>query len=362
MKFTPRAAQGKLKYGDKGNCTAELFSSLNIPEETKKNLAKWGNFGLAQGTWSSYRTAERMWWTCMKAKRRLSQLPASQDDITIFVEWLIEDRNVKAGTVKSYLAGIRQMHIVKGMDPPVIRSAGIQWVLKGKKNAENISARRTGQDGRLPMTVNMMKLLKETIRVSDEDITWKLLLWAVCCLAFNGAFRIHELLAKSATEFDVDFTLLTEHIRLREGRATEGGRFLEVKLQCPKEDKTGKAVIVEVFESTGSLGPVKAFERWRSRTVAELGYPLFREQCGTPLTGRKLNSWLKRLLSPYVDYSKKKITSHSFRIGLATTLGTLGFSDSDIKQAGRWNSNAYELYMRQPRVKRSGVAKKIGHI
>ena len=117
----------------------------------------------------------------MKAKRRLSQLPASQDDITIFVEWLIEDRNVKAGTVKSYLAGIRQMHIVKGMDPPVIRSAGIQWVLKGKKNAENISARRTGQDGRLPMTVNMMKLLKETIRVLDEDITWKLLLWAVCC-------------------------------------------------------------------------------------------------------------------------------------------------------------------------------------
>lgn len=206
MKFKPRAAYGKSKYGEKGNCTAELFSSLNIPEETKKNLAKWGNFGLAQGTWSSYRTAERMWWTCMKAKHRLSQLPASQDDITVFVEWLIEDRNVKAGTVKSYLAGIRQMHIAKGMDPPVIRSAGIQWVLKGKKNAENIQARKTGQEGRLPMTVNMMKLLKETIRAWNEDMARKLLLWAVCCLAFNGAFRIHELLAKSATEFDVDFS------------------------------------------------------------------------------------------------------------------------------------------------------------
>ncbi len=135
-----------------------------------------------------------------------------------------------------------------------------------------------------------------------------------------------------------------------------------MKLQCPKEDRTGKAVIVEVFESAGSLCPVKAFERWRSRSEAELGYPLFREPCGTPLTGRKLNGWLKRLLSPHVDYSKGKFTSHSFRIGLATTLGTLGLSDSDIKSAGRWNSNTYELYMHQPRVKRSSVAKKIGQI
>jgi hypothetical protein len=63
-----------------------------------------------------------------------------------------------------------------------------------------------------------------------------------------------------------------------------------------------------------------------------------------------------------IDYQNGKISSHSFRIGLATTLGTLGFSADDIKEAGRWSSNAYEIYLRLPRVKRAAIAKKIGNL
>lgn len=137
---------------------------------------------------------------------------------------------------------------------------------------------------------------------------------------------------------------------------------MTVKLKCPKESKVGKCTVVEVYETEGTLCPVKAFRRWEEKTTLQKGLPLFRDQDGTPLTGRKINSWLKNRLEDLIDYKKGKFTAHSFRIGLATTMGTLGCSEEDIKEAGRWSSNAYEVYMKLPRLKRAGVAKKIGNL
>jgi hypothetical protein len=75
-----------------------------------------------------------------------------------------------------------------------------------------------------------------------------------------------------------------------------------------------------------------------------------------------MNNWLRVLLSKHVDYDKARFTGHSFRIGLATTLGSLGFSTNDIKEAGRWSSNAYEVYMKLPRRQRLAVAEKISKL
>ena len=75
-----------------------------------------------------------------------------------------------------------------------------------------------------------------------------------------------------------------------------------------------------------------------------------------------MNKWLKDRLEGHVNYLKGKFTVHSFCIGLATTLGTLAFTESDIKEAGRWSSNTCQLYMKLPQVKRAAGAKKIAEI
>jgi hypothetical protein len=344
----------------KGGCTEELFKNSSISESTKKILVNVGNHGLAKSTWSTYGTAGRLLAMCGKDRRRDMTLPLSEDDLLEFTGWLIEVRKVKAGTINSYLSGLRQLHILKGMDPPQIRTDLMKLLVRGKKKMDDIESRKTDGVKRLPMTMNMMRFLKEKIRSWDVDIEQKLLMWTVATLAFHGAFRIHEILCKTETEFDPDFTLLTEDVRLVEGRIDDGGRKLEVKLKSPKEDKTGKAVIIEIFETEGVLCPVRAFEKWAKKTTFETGFPLFRAKQGWPLTGVKMNRWLKDRLESSIDYSKGKFTSHSFRIGLATTMGTLGYSDDDIKEAGRWSSRAFEVYMKLPRVKRAEVAKKIG--
>ena len=136
---------------------------------------------------------------------------------------------------------------------------------------------------------------------------------------------------------------------------------LELTIKAPKETKACRDVVVDIFEVEGPLCPVKAFNRWatKSSTSNKPG-PVFRDESGVPLTGRKLNFYLKKFLENTIDYNKEKITSHSFRSGLATLIGSKGMSIEEIKIAGRWNSSSYEKYLKLPRAQRALLAQKLG--
>jgi hypothetical protein len=339
-----------------------MLEGFNLSERSTAVLLEIGDHGLAKSTWSTYGTAQRMLAKCAKDTKRSMQLPLSQADLLEYIAWLVSERQVKAGTINSYLSGLRQLHILKGMEPPNLRTGLVKLLLQGKKNMDNTEARKGKQVRRLPITMNVMRLLKEEIRKWPVALDQKLLVWAIATVAFHGAFRIHELLCRTEAAFDPDFTLLTEDIRVIKEGTELGSKVLEVKLKCPKESKAGKTVIVELFETGGTLCPVKAFERWQLKNKNQEGLPAFRDRTGKPVTGTKMNIWLKTLLGKHVDQTKGKFTSHSFRIGLATTLGTLGFTTNDIKEAGRWSSNAYEVYMRLPRRRRQTVARLIAKL
>ena len=127
------------------------------------------------------------------------ELPLSKEDLLEFIGWLIEVRKLKAGSINSYLSGLRQLHILKGMEAPMLRTDLVKFVLKGKKNMENIVTRKGEVVARLPITMNTMRLLKEKTRSWEASIEDKLLMWTIATLAFHGAFRIHELLCRTET-------------------------------------------------------------------------------------------------------------------------------------------------------------------
>jgi hypothetical protein len=107
---------------------------------------------------------------------------------------------------------------------------------------------------------------------------------------------------------------------------------------------------------------VKAFLTWHKLAVRDQNMPLFRNKNGTPLTGAKMNSIMHDLLDPYTDKSVGTFGTHSFRIGLASMLGSLGCPDEEIKDSGRWSSRAFELYVKLRRTKRSLMGKKISKL
>ena len=356
--FSPVAITGSSKYGAKGGCTAETLKSFGLSESSKVALIEAGNHGLARSTWSSYGTAMKMMALCEKDTGRNLQFPLKEGDILEYVGWLMSVRKVKANTISSYLAGIRQQHLALGMEAPAIRSPMVKLILKGRRNMDCISDRQ--KPTRLPMTIKLMKTLKQHTREWDAPIVKKLLMWAIATVAFHGGFRIHELLCKAETFFDPDFELLGEDVTVTAD--IDMGKMLRIKLKCPKEDRAGKAVIVEVHETQGTLCPVKAFERWSSKADIQMKMPLFRNSSGSNVTGRIMNRWLKDRLEKVIDYKKGNYSAHSFRIGLASTMAERGLDSQDIKEAGRWSSKAYELYVKLPQTKRAGTAKAIADL
>jgi len=356
--FTPIATPGSSKYGNRNKCVNRLLSNFDISDSAKAVLEAAGDFSLARSTWNTYETAERMILRCSKDIGRKIEYPMSDSDILEFVGWLLNKRKVKAKTVDSYLAGVRQLHILRGMEPPKFRTELVKFILRGQQHKDNIADRQ--KTGRLPMTIQVMKLLKNAIAEWEVKAERKMLVWAIATLAFHGGFRIHELLSKQECSYDPDFTLLTEDVLLSKSNS-EQTEVMTVRLKCPKEDRTGKPVFVEVYETGGQLCPVKAFKKWQKKTTCQRGLPLFRDETGTPFTGARLNKALKERLQCYISYDGS-FTSHSFRIGLASTLAQQGLADSEVAEAGRWSSRAYELYMKLPRVKRAGAARSIAHI
>ena len=350
------------KYGSFGLYNDQSFPN-SLMSSWRSYLAKLANYSLSQKTWSAYKTAGKMLANCQIETKRSMHLPLDDEKVLIFVAWLLS-RNLQSRTISTYLSGLRQVHLAHGIAIPVLRSDLVKQILTGACHLDSIRARLQEKPVRLPVTPTLMKLLKLEIKESDHCVEKKRLLWAISTLLFNGAFRIHELLSRSVRQFDPNFTLLYSDVKvkpivIRREKITT----IQVRLKSPKTDRIGADSIVDVYESGGPLCPIRAFLKWRN-TASHMreNAPIFIDEHGFPLTGKKFNNYLKNLLSKYIDYSKGKISSHSFRAGIASLLGTLGYSGDDIQAVGRWNSRAYLTYLKLPRTNRLAMAREIGNL
>ena len=351
------------KYGHKGLYTASSFRSLELPETLKTALANIANHSLAARTWSTYRTVETQLLRCQEESGTEMNFPLSNENVIMFIHWLFENRKVSSATVNCYIAGLRQLHIVNGVEIPMLRPPIVSQILEGKKNVETIMARQGRKPKRLPVTLNMMKLLKTEIKKMSLNQVDKALLWTVCTVAFCGCMRIHELLARKEREYDPEFSLLNKDIQVKTITiARVETAVMQIRLKSPKEDRIGKDKIVDIYQSNGATCPLKAYKRWdRLRADHKPENPVFRLQNGKCLTGRSFNKHLKELLGKHINYKQGKVTSHSFRAGMATLLGQIGFCDEQIMAMGRWSSDSFEKYMKLPRTKRAEMARMIGN-
>ena len=316
-------------------------------------MSKLSSFSLAKKTWSSYATAERLLRECCYQKDIPLILPLSPDTITRFILWLAFDRKVSHASINVYLSGIRQLHIQHQVTCPDLRNDFIKMLIQGKKNLEYSNNTSSG-DKRKPITPELLTRLKSAITQREFTICDKRMIWSACTILFFGAFRSSEILTPDSHKFDPRFSLCAEDIKLVNN---SNSRSLALTVKTPKEDRTGKNLTITVHKANSvDICPVVAWEKWRVHNPPQdLGQPAFRWQSGLPFTCRQLNTLLKELLGA----DSEGYSSHSFRIGAASTMGSLGFSDSDIKSVGRWHSNAFNSYVRLGKSRRQKNCGKI---
>jgi hypothetical protein len=343
-----------VKYGEHG---IEFESSEDaVDERVWKDLGRIAEHSIARKTWSTYGTAERMLAKFCREKQKPLELPVNESTVLEFVHWLIFTRNLSAASISGYLAGIKKLHVIKGIKEPKIRSNLVKMILEGKKNMEAASG-KTRDGKRATVTPLIMKLIKTKIYQWNAVKIDKLMAWSVCTLLFHGALRGAELLARNTSQFDPAYTLRRCDI-CRVVQNT-GGIVIQLKLKSPKESSNKAGVVVDVYQTDTEICPTRAVSKWLAATEgAAEEQPAFRFASGVPLTGSKLNKLLKEWIGDVVP----GVSTHSFRIGAASMMGKLGFSDNDVKAVCRWGSRAFESYIRLPRTKRKMVAEKLAKL
>jgi len=285
---------------------------------------------------------------CCKQKNIPLVLPVSEDTILRFVLWLACDRKVSHATIGVYLAGIKQLHTIHGVPMPEARPAVVKLILQGKRNSEAANPAAAVRQ-RKPVTAAILKELKSQIRDSELELLDKRLLWCVCTILFFGALRASEALCTDRKVFDPRFTLCTEDV-------TRTEKILHLRIKCPKEEKKGRDTAVAIpAAADADICAVTAWDKWRAlQPPSDPAQPVFRWKSGEPLTVAQLNKQLQQLLGAHFS----GISTHSFRIGAASAMGKLGFSDDEIKSAGRWASPAFERYIRFGKARRTRIVEK----
>ena len=331
-----------------------------IPHEMsdlRSDLEKLLLYSASKATWAKHCSAWKLYDEFCQFYNVKFELPVSIGYARAFATWAVSRRKLKNTTVKSYLSSLNVAHTLSGSFSSNLNSDPcVKLAMRGAENIANVNG--TCKTDRLPMNIHLLNILRHRI----SELPWspfsKQIFWTACTLCFFTSCRMGELVPSQERNFDASTTLLWDNVR--EINNTEFIMFV------PYSKTTGfKGKIVDIFEIKGDKNcPAAAIRKlrkmMREKTDFKSNVPVFSFHSGKNLTKKQINLWLSSLLEDFVD-SNHKITGHSFRAGIPSTLACYPdeFPNNVIKTWGMWESNSYKLYIKHEREGKRALFEKI---
>ena len=262
----------------------------------------------------------------------LCRFPLLESTLRLFVTFLA--RSLSYASIKTYLAAVRYKNIELGFAADLQNMQLLNLLLRGVKRSKGEHIRPL----RLPITLPLLKVLKESLRRASYAENDKVMLLAASTTAFFGFLRSAEFCCVSSTFFNPSSTLLVSNV------SSEAEIFI-VNIKVSKVDPFRRGHSIRLAPSGTSVCPVRALSK-HLLNCRDASKPLFMFADGKYLTRELLTHTVQSLLqgTPHTGH----YTSHSFRIGAATTAAAAHIPDWLIKILGRWSSNCYERYIRTP--------------
>ena len=321
--------------------------SQGIPERFASLFADAANGSKKYATWKQRKSVMNIVNKCREELGELLTFPWARQELHNFVGWCME-QNLKSNTIEQYVSNVRSLHKEVGLRMDDSDWPFLNNIIKGHGNLSENRA------GRIPMTPELMYKLKWRLKKSYQNIKEKCLVWAVYTILFQGSISIGEILAPTTSRFCPDSTPLGKNIILEQTWVGDKHvDMLKFSIRKPKETKGNALVNVEIFD----LGPncfyngMSAWKKWRETSTLPImdELPVFRKEDGSLLTPPQLNTIIQTLLKEDISYLEGTLASHSFRSGVVTIMGRLGYTEDEIKRQGRWTSEAFRTYLKMGR-------------
>ena len=269
-------------------------------------------------------------------------LPASELTILRFIASL--SKRLAASSIRNYLSAVRNLHIIYGLPDPLQDLPRVPLVLKGLKRVQ-------GDNRRVKTPITSLVLFSMKLQLNFQ-LYDHVMFWAACCLAFFGFLRCSEFTVP-AGGFQADIHLAPTDV-LVDRKPVPDNLFINLKKSKTDQFKIGCSIVLA--RSDSPICPVSALLAYLHLRGPSQG-PLFVFHDGSFLTRERFS----RLVCRSVQLAgwSGKITTHSFRVGAATSAAAIGVPDYLIRALGRWNSDAYLLYVKLPRQQMSNVCRHI---
>jgi hypothetical protein len=252
-----------------------------------------------------------------------------------------------AGTISSYLTGVRVWHQVWSMPWPG-RDDELNRAVRGSKQHVPESSVRVK---RAPYTVTM---LQQCLKYMDLDLHLDAAVWAAMCTAFWGLARLGEITVPALYRFNqaehASRANLSDTVEPRSGLTIQ-----QAWLPRTKGAPQGEPIYWAKQPESG-ICPKLAMEN--HLRVNPCGSKV---ETNTPLLAHyhsdgKLRPLTKRAFVDRIKDIQKAArrakdplvlpTGHTFRIGGTLEYLLRGLDFTTVKVKGRWGSNAFEAYLR----------------
>lgn len=234
-------------------------------------------------------------------------------------------------TVRTYLAGVSNKHKMNNWNDPTQH-----FVVK--KLLEGLARSSKQCDTRAPITFQRLQQLVSALPSVCSNVYEQHLFTAAFTMAFFGFLRVSELVGQGRDMASGRTGLRRTEIVINDD--------LFITLSGSKTDQRGKGtqLVLKRVVNTPAVCPVLAMQKYLQVRPSGSNV-LFIHFGGGPLTRYQFQAVLKRAAA-VCGWNTAAFSSHSFRIGAATTAAMNGVAQENIKQMGRWQSQAVQRYVR----------------
>ena len=277
---------------------------------------------LSDSTRQAYRRAWHLYYKYLKENGFQFSFPISDNEIATFIGYLF-NKQYAASTVTSLMSALGFVHKLL-IRPDPTNSMLVKKLLQGYRNL------RGKKDNRLPITPSILISIIQASKNTIFNQFSRIRFIAMCSLAFHALLRVGEM-TDSHNNLSLNSVLMDD-------------KFLMLKFFSYKHSAGNTSTHkIEASPSSGHC-PVLAMKNYLDMRGKTPG-PLFIVKNGNPVSREIFAEELRNALS-FTGLQHARFTSHSFRIGAASYLASIGKSDLQIQRAGRWSSRAFMAYVR----------------